>query len=105
MTQLDFLSSAKAAARGTDPETSHLAAQNVEKNGTARKQRERVLAALRKHPGCTSAELAVAAGMDRHAVARRLPELEPHQVYKGSRRTCTARGSQAYTWHPVHLEG
>ena len=96
--------SRQAAARGTDPVTSHLAAEAMEKNGTAKKQREKVLAAVKRFPGCTSAELETAMGMDRPATARRLPELEPLLVYKGERRTCRTRGTQAYTWYPTNRE-
>lgn len=64
------------AARATDPVTSHIAAEEVTKSGLRGRQQKEVYEALRKFPGRTSAELAVVACLDRHAVARRLPELK-----------------------------
>ena len=45
-------------------------------NGAASRQLDVVLAALRATPGLTSGELAARHGIDRHMVARRLPDAE-----------------------------
>ena len=62
-------------ARISDARSSHEAAAEMERTGRAKAQAERVLAAVRRYPGSTSAELAKSAHIERYAVARRLPEL------------------------------
>jgi len=89
------------AARRTDPVSSHLAAEAMDASGRRASQQHRVLRAVRRYPGRTSAELAELIGMDRYAVARRLPELEPRHVEKGPIRICEARGTRATTWWPT----
>lgn len=86
------------AARATDPDTSHTAAESVTKSGVRAHQQRQVLAALRQWPGCTSAELAKHAHMDRYAVARRLPELVPLFAFRGGSRACQISGRPAVTW-------
>lgn len=88
------------AARSTDPGTSHAAAEAVTKSGVRAHQQRQVLAALREWPGRTSAELASNAGMDRYAVARRLPELCPTFAFRGGSRACAVSGRPAVTWWP-----
>jgi len=88
------------AARATDPGTSHAAAEAITKTGVRAHQQRQVLAALREWPGCTSAELASNAGMDRYAVARRLPELCPTFAFRGGSRACAVSGRPAVTWWP-----
>lgn len=65
-----------ARARRTDHDSSHAAADRAERSGAIEAQMNRVLAAVRAHPGSTSAQLSALAGIDRHTVARRLPDLE-----------------------------
>lgn len=72
MNQLDIF----ASARHSDPISSHHAAAEMQRTGAARAQAERVLSAIRRYPGSTSAELAKSAHIERYCVARRLPELE-----------------------------
>ncbi len=91
-----------ALARRTDPETSKIAARRIESKGKADAHRRKILAAVKTWPGKTSAELAPLAGMDRHAAARRLPELEASSyVRKGKPRVCGQNGTAAVTWWPV----
>lgn len=76
--QLDLLASGAPRfprARRKDSRSSHEAAAIIEKSGRAAEQLQQVLEGLRRFPGCTSHELAIAIGMDRYAAARRLPEL------------------------------
>lgn len=91
------------AARSTDPESSHIAAESITKTGVRAHQQRQVLAALRQWPGSTSAELARHAHMDRYAVARRLPELVPLFAFRGATRACTTNGRPATTWWPLNL--
>lgn len=88
-----------AAARRTDPETSHLAAVAVEISGTARLQRRRCLDGVREHPGVTAAELAAFLAMERHAPSRRLPELrQAGLVRNGNPRICSVVHRPSMTW-------
>ena len=64
-----------ARARRTDGGGSHAAADRIERTGKAAAQKAAVLRALAEHPGTTTGELAELAGIERHAVARRMPEL------------------------------
>lgn len=89
-------------SRATDPSTSHAAAEQHVKSGKADSNRKKVLAGIEISPGQTSDELADALGMDRHEVARRLPELE-HQgmVRKGDKRKSWLTGNECVTWWPT----
>lgn len=99
-------------ARRSDPETSHLAAARVD--DLARQQAAAVLVAVKMWPDKTSLELAGniewAAGrgrwtgpvLDRHDIARRLPELErAGLVRRGAARKCQRSGNKALTWEPI----
>jgi hypothetical protein len=90
------------AARNSDPFTSHLAAAEVTGAGVRADQQRRAAAAVRQWPGCTSFELALKAGQDRHAVARRLPEcVVAGSVRKGPAKRCPVSGRLALTWFPA----
>ncbi len=91
-------------AANADPVTSHEAAAEMTKCGARAAQMAAVLAAVKAHPGRTSAELARISGIDRHAIARRLPDLERmRQVERGEARVCTAsvKKLRAVTWMVV----
>jgi hypothetical protein len=91
-----------ATAADADPVTSDMAAARIEASGHATAQRRAVLAAVLAHPGSTSAELARIAGMDRHAAARRLPEVRKAGLVRNpGRRTCSVAGILAVTWEAV----
>lgn len=91
-----------AAARRTDPGTSHEAARSVEESGAASDQRARCLLAVRAHPGSTAAEIAAILGMERHAPSRRLPELRAAGLVKnGPARICRVVGRSSVTWEAV----
>lgn len=76
----------KLNARNTDPISSNLAGEAIERSGKADRQRHIALNAVKKHPGLTSRELAVETGLDRYMLARRLPELVG--VKQGPMRMC-----------------
>lgn len=88
-------------ARLTDPETSHLSAEEITKSGERARQQHAVLVLVKKYPSHTSMELS-RSGIDRHTIARRLPELESAGlVCRGQRRCCGVTGKMALTWRPV----
>lgn len=92
---------ASPRSRNTDPVSSHEAAERQRK-GKANTDAMRVLQTIRKAPGSTSAEIAAICGLDRHAVARRCPDLEERQLVKrGEIRKCKAHGTNAVTWWPA----
>jgi len=82
-----------------DPVGSFEAAGRMKATGLAGKQRLAVYHGLRVNQGVTSAELARDMACDRHAPARRLPELErAGWVCRGRRRRCSVTGIQSETW-------
>lgn len=88
-----------AAARKSDPATSHLAAASVEASGHAETHRQLCLRVVSAQAGLTSAEIAVKAGLDRHEAARRLADLERGgEVRKGTVKLCSVCGSKCVTW-------
>lgn len=93
------------AFRATDPETSELAAIEITASGERKRQQDATAEAVRKHPGKTSHELAQVTGLNRYALARRLPEcVTGKEVVKGAARTCAVSGRKAVTWWPVQVE-
>lgn len=86
-------------SRATDPETSHEAADQIRRSGELGRQQLAVLEAVRRWPGLTSLELGARMNINRWAVARRLPELEPVHVRKGEPRL--VNGRRHVTWWPA----
>lgn len=86
-------------ARRDDPITSHEAAEALRASGALGRQQLEVLAAVRRWPGLTSLELGARMEINRWAVARRLPELEPVYVHKGEPRV--VNGRRHVTWYPA----
>lgn len=90
----------EARARRDDPISSHEAAERVNR-GTAKRHREIVTDLVWKFPGRTSKELAMLVdkpdkdgGIDRHEIARRLPEAEAEgEIHRRD-------GGRELTWHP-----
>lgn len=82
-------------ARTTDALSSHAAADDLERSGRLWRQLDRVLAAVRATPGLSSGELAARHGLDRHMVARRLPEAASAGLIE--RREI---GAREVTWWP-----
>lgn len=110
MTQLDLFDGGDlvqpivARARRADTETSHIAATEVESNGTASAHRSVIVAYLKQHPGKTNAEIAEGSGLDYARVHKRMKELEElNLVIRGDKRYCTTEGrtTRLYTsWYP-----
>src|ERR1700734_2798043 len=87
-------------ARSSDPVTSHLAAAEFIRSGRRANQKRELLAWMRQQGRpLTSAEIARDSGMDRHGVARRLPDLERDGLVRRCPiRQCVAMGTPAITW-------
>lgn len=99
------LSIKEPLARRMDPVPSFVAAERHQRSGGWVRQKSAVLAALRQHPGATSAELAATIGGDRYIPSRRLPDLEREGLVKrGSDRLCKVTGQACITWWPVRIE-
>lgn len=89
-------------AAKVDPSTSHQAAKEITESGQREIQLRAVLGLVQKYPLCTSLELARRSGLDRHMIARRLPELRAgHLVNQRSARCCTVSGKKAVTWEAI----
>lgn len=87
------------ASRNSDPISSYTAEDNVNQSGARLTQAELVLSIVRAHPGRTSKELALFCKLDRHQIARRLPDLqESGLVFSMS------RNGNELTWHPATME-
>lgn len=95
-TNLDLFTDTPRSRRD-DPLTSHLAGEKAAEFAGAHQRiiREAVM----EFPGCTYLELAQLTGLERHAVGRRLKELEPHHIRRGEPRLC--KGRQMTTWWPL----
>lgn len=87
-------------SRRDDPETSHAAADRVRRSGVLRGHQQAILEAVRARPGLTYLELSQFTGIERHAVARRLKELEPVHLKRGPARL-VAGGKPCLTWWPA----
>jgi hypothetical protein len=102
MQQVDLFAAPRLYAdlprsRSSDPRTSHEAADAIKASGRLASHQGIVLAAVRAFPGLTSAELALRCRLDRHEVARRLPELETAgKVRRGEPRLFNGR--RGVTW-------
>ena len=92
----------RAGARREDPDTSHKAADKVEREGTAGSQRRLILAQVRRSPGQTAGEIAAVLGVERCIPSRRLPELrQAGDVANGPARRCAVMGTSCMTWVPA----
>ena len=86
-------------SRSNDPDTSHLAADRIRRSGVLRGHQVKVLETIRLHPGSVYTEIAGYAGLERHAVGRRLKELEPLYIKRGPPRK--VGGRPLTTWWPA----
>ena len=106
MSQLDLLA-ATPASRNTDPNSSHLAADDITQSGVRARQQRMVLNAVRRWPGLTSRELAARMNICRYVTGRRLSELSPVFVTRPEKatRACTVTGRLAVDWWPTPAAG
>lgn len=92
---------ATARARANDPETSHIAAEQIESNGTAHDHRNIIAAYLKTNPGKTNAEIAEGSGLDYARVHKRMVELErAGRIIRGAHKKCPIHQRQMLTWYP-----
>lgn len=90
------------AARATDPETSHQAAEANTASGRRQSQRQQVLGAVNRWPGRTTAELAKLMQVWLDVPRRRMSELVTGgAVIEGHARKCEACGSNCLTYWPA----
>lgn len=95
-----------ARSRADDPASSREAAEEMNSSGRAALQMQKAIEAVSRFPASTSAELADAVGMDRYAMARRLPDAERSgAVLRGDFRNCRVTGRRSLTWCPVVVQG
>lgn len=89
------------ASRLNDPPSSYEAEVFVNKCGERARQQAMVYELVLKHPNCTSDELADFSELNRHQIARRLPEVETAGlIERGTPRKSTKSGRSGVTWHP-----
>ncbi len=89
-------------ARTNDPSGSHEAAARIARSGVQAQQKQQTEAAVKRYPGMTSMQLARTTGMDRHMVARRLPDLAKEgRVHRGAKALCPISNITVCTWWPV----
>ena len=90
------------AARSTDPDTSHEAAEVHTASGKRAQQQAMTAAAVRAFPGCTMQELSEKTGIDRYLLGRRISECETAGlVRRATKRTCEVTGRTAEPWWPA----
>lgn len=97
-------------ARAMDPESSHRASEAITKSSKRQRHINLLVDFVTKHPGMTSAEIAVALqhpDIDRHESARRLADAKGLLLKQGPARRCTACKGMALcvTWYPADREG
>lgn len=85
--------------RSTDPISSAVAGIYVTQTGTRKNQIRQVLKALLQYPHSTSREMAERTKIDRHIVARRLPDLERMGLAQRGPIKLDSTGSHGITWH------
>ena len=98
MQQLSLMTDTPRARRN-DPQTSHIAGDRIKESGKLAAHQNLIVAAIRLRPGMTYTQIASFTGLERHAVARRLKELEPVHIRRGPVRS--DGGRPMTTWHPV----
>jgi predicted HTH transcriptional regulator len=81
-------------SRRNDPASSRRAAEQLQKSGAADSQRQICFELVKKFPGRSSKELAQLSGLDRHMIAKRLPELR--DKFKTVRVTQTGKEDQKW---------
>lgn len=87
-------------ARRADPDTSHEAAERIKASGALAAHQVLIRDAIRQNPGMTYTQIAEVTGLERHAVGRRLKELEPIWIRRGE--PVRIGASRMATWFPVH---
>lgn len=93
---------ATPAARASDPDTSHEAAEQITRDGSRHQWRKQVAEAVRSYPGRTSRELARSCRIAHEILHKRLPEcVTAGVVCKGDARRCLVTGRRTTVWWPA----
>jgi hypothetical protein len=90
-------------ARPSHPQTSHDAADEFRDCGQHAADMAAALAAVKRHPGCTAAEIEAREGTRDGKIRKRLAALaDTHGlIRRGTARTCGVTGKTAQTWEAV----
>lgn len=93
---------ATARARRDDPETSHIAAEQINKSGKISDHHEIIVELVRQHPGSTTGELTQYTTELKHQqIWRRMAELEEmNLVIHGDKRLCKVNKTLCRPWYP-----
>lgn len=99
----DHLDKPQAAARRTDPATSHEAAENHEASGNATSHRIILACYVRSHPGCTNGEASRdLPNIGYQEITRRMGEIaKAGAIRRGEPRLCSVNGTKQTTWWPA----
>lgn len=101
MTQMSLIAG-PALARRTDPETSKIAARQVEASGRAGSHRHKIFTFIQHNNDRTAGEIADGIGMIMHKVAKRITELNTaNLITPGTPRICRVEGTFMRTWRAV----
>jgi hypothetical protein len=93
-----------AAARNTDPVTSHLSESELTDSGDRGRMVEAAVAAVYANRGLTARELEVAGGYENGQLRKRLNDewrKPDSRICKGAVKRCPHSGRLAETWWPV----
>ena len=89
-------------ARRSDPEASHVGAEEITRSGRRRGHRALVLADLRAHPGATCDEVGERTGLGRYKAAKRLSDLKNDGIIsQGAMRRGSVDGTWQHEWRVV----
>lgn len=99
---LDLTTPVVARARKSDPETSKLAAEQIESSKKAEAHRNIIVSLVRQYPGSTTGELSVHTPELTHPqIWRRMAELEEmNLVIHGDKRLCKVNRTLCRPWYP-----
>lgn len=88
-----------ARSRDADDDTSHEAAERMNRSGKAGRHCQMVLKAVAGHPHCTAGEIGELSGLGHIEAQRRLSDLyRAGEVAKGPKRRCSVKNTTMVTW-------
>jgi DNA-binding MarR family transcriptional regulator len=91
--------------RPTDPQTSALAASEIQADGTLGRMEKKALDFIRLDPGSTANEIESQHGLKDGQIRKRLTALEAKGlIYRGPARRSWVTGKVNETWFPVAIQ-
>ena len=87
-------------ARAGNPDTSHMAAQEIMESGERQTLMRLALRHVRDHPGQTAGEIGDAFGLHRSVIAKRLSDLKNAELIVQGPAVRT-HGKSQVTWYPA----